>query len=436
MDYKNIYILGIGGSGMSSIGKYLKQKGLNVIGYDQRKSYVTNLLKQDGIEVVFSESDIPYDKNNLYIFSSAIPIKSEKFLELHDKENVISRPEFLKNLSRENKIVGITGTHGKTSTTALLSHIFHFNNVNVSYIYGGVTNFSGIGGHYGDSNLPIILEADEAFNTFENISISDLLVLNIDSDHLDFFENFNNYKNAFLKVMENVKNNLVINNDDPVLQSLEKFNKSVKYGKNKGSDFLILTPEKFLYESKEYIINSQILGDHFRSNMVGAIILAMKNGISIDKSLDAISSFPGVKRRTELIGIAKGISIYDDYGHHPTEMNATISSLKKITKNKLYVVFQPHRYSRTKEYFNLFKNSLMKSDFSIVTDIYPAGEDPIPGISSKNFEGDNIKYLQSTRYVPEYLSQEVNKGDVILTLGAGDITLLGPKILKYINENK
>ncbi len=436
MDYKNIYILGIGGSGMSSIGKYLKQKGLNVIGYDQRKSYVTNLLKQDGIEVVFSESDIPYDKNNLYIFSSAIPIESEKFLELHDKENVISRPEFLKNLSRENKIVGITGTHGKTSTTALLSHIFHFNNVNVSYIYGGVTNFSGIGGHYGDSNLPIILETDEAFNTFENIFISDLLVLNIDSDHLDFFENFNNYKNAFLKVMENVKNNLVINNDDPVLQSLEKFNKSVKYGKSKGSDFLILTPEKFLYGSKEYIINSQILGDHFRSNMVGAIILAMKNGISIDKSLDAISSFPGVKRRTELIGIAKGISIYDDYGHHPTEMNATINSLKKITKNKLYVVFQPHRYSRTKEYFNLFKNSLMKSDFSIVTDIYPAGEDPIPGISSKNFEGDNIKYLQSTRYVPEYLSQEVNKGDVILTLGAGDITLLGPKILKYINENK
>ncbi|MAW35397.1 MAG: hypothetical protein CMQ81_04860 [Gammaproteobacteria bacterium] len=436
MDYKNIYILGIGGSGMSSIGKYLKQKGLNVIGYDQRKSYVTNLLKQDGIEVVFSESDIPYDKNNLYIFSSAIPIESEKFLELHDKENVISRPEFLKNLSRENKIVGITGTHGKTSTTALLSHIFHFNNVNVSYIYGGVTNFSGIGGHYGDSNLPIILETDEAFNTFENIFISDLLVLNIDSDHLDFFENFNNYKNAFLKVMENVKNNLVINNDDPVLQSLEKFNKSVKYGKSKGSDFLILTPEKFLYGSKEYIINSQILGDHLRSNMVGAIILAMKNGISIDKSLDAISSFPGVKRRTELIGIAKGISIYDDYGHHPTEMNATINSLKKITKNKLYVVFQPHRYSRTKEYFNLFKNSLMKSDFSIVTDIYPAGEDPIPGISSKNFEGDNIKYLQSTRYVPEYLSQEVNKGDVILTLGAGDITLLGPKILKYINENK
>ena len=227
----------------------------------------------------------------------------------------------------------------------------------------------------------------------------------------------------------------LINNIAKAL-SIKGFNNSVKYGKNKDSDFLILTPDKFLYENKEYIINSQILGDHFRSNMVGAIVLAMKNGISIKESLDAIFSFPGVKRRTELIGIAKGISIYDDYGHHPTEMNATISSLKKITKNKLYVVFQPHRYSRTKEYFNLFKDSLVQSDFSIVTDIYPAGEDPIPGISSKNFEGENIKYLQSTRFVPEYLSQEVSKGDVILTLGAGDITLLGPKILKYINENK
>jgi len=170
--------------------------------------------------------------------------------------------------------------------------------------------------------------------------------------------------------------------------------------------------------------------------MIGAIILAMKNGISISESVDAISSFPGVKRRSELIGVAKGISVYDDYGHHPTEMNATIKSLKKVTKNKLYVVFQPHRYSRTKEYFNLFKDSLRNSDFSIVTDIYPAGEDPIPGIFSKNFESENIKYLQSTRYVPEYLLRKVKEGDVILTLGAGDITLLGPKIIKYINENK
>ena len=153
MSYKNIYILGVGGSGMSSIAKYLKQKGDNVIGYDQRKSYVTNLLNQDGIKVVHTLDEITYKPESLYIYSSAIPIESDRFEDFYDKENVLSRPEYLKNLSENHKIIGITGTHGKTSTTALLSHIFHFNNVNVSYLYGGITTFNGIGGHYGDPCL-------------------------------------------------------------------------------------------------------------------------------------------------------------------------------------------------------------------------------------------------------------------------------------------
>ena len=168
--------------------------------------------------------------------------------------------------------------------------------------------------------------------------------------------------------------------------------------------------------------------------MLGAIILALLNGIEIKDSLNAIESFAGVKRRIELIGISNGVSIYDDYGHHPTEMEATITALKQQSENKLYVVFQPHRYTRTKEYFNLFKDSLELADYAIVTDIYPAGESPIPGISSKNFEDGCIKYLKSIRYVPEYLSKKVQNGDIVLTLGAGDITLLGPKILKYLNE--
>ena len=436
MESKSIYILGIGGSGMSSIGKYLKQKGFNVIGYDQRKSYVTNLLNQDGIDVVFSEKDIPYEKNALYIYSSAINILDNQFSKFSKKQNVISRPQYLQKLSESNKIIGITGTHGKTSTTALLSHIFHFNNLNVSYIYGGITTFNGIGGHCGEEGQPLILETDEAFNTFERIKISDLLVLNIDSDHLDYFKNIENYKNAFVNVMKNVEAFLVVNNDDLNLRNLNSFKNIIRYGKNEDSDFLLKSSKMFSFNDQNYEIETSIVGDHFKANMLGAIILAKKNGIEIEDSLEAIKSFPGVKRRIELIGIFNGVSIYDDYGHHPTEMDATISALKKITTNKLYVIFQPHRYSRTQEYYKLFKKSLKQSDFAIVTDIYPAGEEPIPGVSSKNFEGDNIKYLKSNRYVPEYLSQKVEEGDVILTLGAGDITLLGRKILQYLNENK
>ena len=434
MSYKNIYILGVGGSGMSSIAKFLKQKGDNVIGYDQRKSYVTNLLNQDGIKVVHTLDEITYKPDNVYIYSSAIPIESERFEAFYDKENVLSRPEYLKILSEHHKIIGITGTHGKTSTTALLSHIFHFNNLNVSYLYGGITTFNGIGGHYGDTDQPLILETDEAFNTFEKIKISDLLVLNVDSDHLDYFKNLQNYKDAFYKVMNNVMDNLVINNDDQNIKSMKELKKPVSYGTDISADFRVLSPGNFIYENNKYEIKSDIIGDHFKSNMLGAIILALLNGIEIKDSLNAIESFAGVKRRIELIGISNGVSIYDDYGHHPTEMEATITALKQQSENKLYVVFQPHRYTRTKEYFNLFKDSLELADYAIVTDIYPAGESPIPGISSKNFEDGCIKYLKSIRYVPEYLSKKVQNGDIVLTLGAGDITLLGPKILKYLNE--
>ena len=434
MSYKNIYILGVGGSGMSSIAKFLKQKGDNVIGYDQRKSYVTNLLNQDGIKVVHTLDEITYKPDNVYIYSSAIPIESERFEAFYDKENVLSRPEYLKILSEHHKIIGITGTHGKTSTTALLSHIFHFNKLNVSYLYGGITTFNGIGGHYGDTDQPLILETDEAFNTFEKIKISDLLVLNVDSDHLDYFKNLQNYKDAFYKVMNNVMDNLVINNDDQNIKSMKELKKPITYGTDISADFRVLSPGNFIYENNKYEIKSDIIGDHFKSNMLGAIILALLNGIEIKDSLNAIESFAGVKRRIELIGISNGVSIYDDYGHHPTEMEATITALKQQSENKLYVVFQPHRYTRTKEYFNLFKDSLKLADYAIVTDIYPAGESPIPGISSKNFEDGSIKYLKSIRYVPEYLSKKVQNGDIVLTLGAGDITLLGPKILKYLNE--
>ena len=434
MSYKNIYILGVGGSGMSSIAKYLKQKGDNVIGYDQRKSYVTNLLNQDGIKVTHSLNEIVYEPDSLYIYSSAIPIKSEIFSNFHDKKNVLSRPEYLKNLSENQKIIGITGTHGKTSTTALLSHIFHFNNLNVSYLYGGITTFNGIGGHYGDADQPLILETDEAFNTFEKVNITDLLVLNIDSDHLDYFKNLDNYKDALYKVMKNVMKNLVINNDDLNIKSMKDLKNSVSYGKHSSSNFKVKSPGIFTYEDNEYEIKSEIIGDHFKSNMLGAIILALLNGIGIEESLNAIESFPGVKRRIELIGISKGVSIYDDYGHHPTEMEASITALKQKTENELYVVFQPHRYTRTKEYFNLFKDSLKLADYAIVTDIYPAGEPPIPGVSSKNFEDGSIKYIKSIRHVPKYLSKKVKNGDIVLTLGAGDITLLAPKILKYLNE--
>ena len=188
--FKSCYIVGIGGSGMSSIAKYLFQKGLEVSGYDQRSSYVTNLLNNDGIKVDFDISNATYSSETLYIVSSAINIESTFLSDFVKQPNVLTRPDFLKLLSASVDVIGITGTHGKTSTTALLAHMFKFNDIDISYIYGGVTSFNGIGGHYGDKNLPLILETDEAFNTFKDIQIKNLLVTNIDHDHIDYFGSF------------------------------------------------------------------------------------------------------------------------------------------------------------------------------------------------------------------------------------------------------
>ena len=433
-NYKDIYVLGIGGSGMSSIAKYLAQKGYNVKGYDQRKSFVTNQLEQDGIKVDFEKDILSYSNEVLYIYSSAMNLDGNYFNIYKDKENVISRPEFLTELSKDCKIIGITGTHGKTSTTALLAHIFHYNNIDVSYIFGGSTLYGAIGGHYGSYDQPLILETDEAYNTFENIQINDLLVTNIDEDHLDYFKSFKNLKKAFVNVINKVENNVVLNYDDEHLKNINISGNFLTYSSKEETTYKIIYPNKFVFENTEYEITTNLIGSHFISNIVGAICLADLNGISVNDSLKAIETFPGVKRRIEYLGSILGVKVYDDYGHHPTEIKATINALKESTIGKLFVIFQPHRYTRTKNNFEEFKEVLKIADLSIVVDIYPAGETVIPGVSSKNFENGNIKYLKSMRMVPSFLSNRINKNDTILTIGAGDITLLGPEIIKYLDE--
>ena len=432
--FKSCYIVGIGGSGMSSIAKYLFQKGLEVSGYDQRSSYVTNLLNNDGIKVDFDISNATYSSETLYIVSSAINIESTFLSDFVKQPNVLTRPDFLKLLSASVDVIGITGTHGKTSTTALLAHMFKFNDIDISYIYGGVTSFNGIGGHYGDKNLPLILETDEAFNTFKDIQIKNLLVTNIDHDHIDYFGSFENLVKAFKHVISNVEGKCVINVDDDQLSKLIR-SEDISYSSSKDSNYKLNSYSSFLFEGNKFKINTKLIGDHFISNIVGAIALANLNGLSIEQSLNAIEHFTGVKRRTEFIGEFNGINFYDDYGHHPTEIKATTKALKAHTQGKLIVVFQPHRYTRTRDNFNDLSNSFEYSDLTLITDIYSAGEKPIPGVSSLMFESEKIKYVKSLRMVPPYLKNNISPGDTVLTIGAGDITLLGPQILKYLNEN-
>ena len=431
--FKEVYILGIGGSGMSSIAKFLHQSGVETKGYDQRASYVTDLLNNDGLCIDVDISEKNFDQNTLYIVSSAIKINDTFLKNYIDSPNVLTRPEFLNEITKHFNVIGITGTHGKTSSTALLAHIYNFNNIPASYIFGGITSFGGVGGSFAGYEHPLILETDEAFNTFENLDIDTLLVTNIDHDHIDHYGTFENLVNAFKSVISNVKNSAVLNIDDKNLKMM--FNKSyISYSKERVSDFQMIGGNEIVADDKIYKINSKLIGEHFISNITGVIALAKLNGISIEDSLSAIEHFDGVKRRSEFIGEFNGIKVYDDYAHHPTEILSTINSFKKFSDGRLITIFQPHRYTRTDNNFTKLKESLEVSDITIVTDIYSAGEKPIPGVNSSKFSSDKIKYLKSPRMVPHYLKDIIKKGDLILTLGAGDITLLGPQVLKYFNE--
>ena len=431
--FKEVYILGIGGSGMSSIAKFLHQSGVETKGYDQRASYVTDLLNNDGLCIEVDISEKNFDQNTLYIVSSAIKINDTFLKNYIDSPNVLTRPEFLNEITKHFNVIGITGTHGKTSSTALLAHIYNFNNIPASYIFGGITSFGGVGGSFAGYEHPLILETDEAFNTFENLDIDTLLVTNIDHDHIDHYGTFENLVNAFKSVISNVKNSAVLNIDDKNLKMI--FNKSyISYSKERVSDFQMIGGNEIVTDDKIYKINSKLIGEHFISNITGVIALAKLNGIPIEDSLSAIEHFDGVKRRSEFIGEFNGIKVYDDYAHHPTEILSTINSFKKFSDGRLITIFQPHRYTRTENNFTKLKESLEVSDITIVTDIYSAGEKPIPGVNSSKFSSDKIKYLKSPRMVPHYLKDIIKKGDLILTLGAGDITLLGPQVLKYFNE--
>lgn len=433
--YKSCYVIGIGGSGMSSIAKYLSQMGLDVSGYDQRSSYITNLLNNDGIKVDFEITNLDYTSETLYIISSAINIDSTFLKDFVNEPNVLTRPEFLKLLSESVYLIGITGTHGKTSTTALLAHIFKFNGINISYIYGGVTSFNGIGGHYGDENLPLLLETDEAFNTFKELEINSLLITNIDHDHIDHFGSYEKLVEAFGEVILSVKDKCVINIDDKNLSSFLRPN-DISYSSTKNSNYKVKFPKSLEFEGRSFTITTKLIGDHFISNIVGAIALAQQHGISIEQCLNAIEHFAGVKRRTEHIGSFNSTDFYDDYGHHPTEIKATTKALKEKTSGKLIVIFQPHRYTRTRDNYQALKNSFVHSDLTLITDIFSAGEKPIPGVSSLMFEGQSIQYIKSPRLVQHFIKNIIKPGDTVLTIGAGDITLLGPQILKYLNENK
>lgn len=450
--YKNIHMIGIGGVSMSGIAAILTNWGFKVTGSDWAQSEATDKLNSMGIKVTIGHNLEDVKKANVVVYSAAIKQDDPEMVEAKNLNiPTIERADFLGELTRCFKdTICISGTHGKTTTTSMISLCFLEALKDPSIQVGAFLN--ALDGNYKVGNSEhFIIEACEYVESFLKFSPKAEIILNIDNDHLDYFKNFENIKKAFIKYTKLLPDDglLVINGDDKNCLDLPLYTKAtiLTYGiNNKDVNFYAENisfdndgfPEFDVYKNDEYYekFKLSVPGKHNILNALACISLCDYYGIDKKDLQTALRKFTGAHRRFEFKGKLNGASIYDDYGHHPTEIVATSTSVNNKKHNKSWVVFQPHTYSRTKNLLDDFANALLNFDNIIVLDIYAAREINTFNISSKDLV-DKINSLERKAiYSPtfeecvSYLKDNVKENDIVLTLGAGTVTKIGPMLLE------
>lgn len=450
--YKNVHMIGIGGISMSGIAAILTNWGFNVTGSDWSQSEVTDKLASIGIKVTIGYNLDDVAKSDVVVYSAAIKPDDIEMLEAK-KLNIptIERADFLGELTRcFTDTICISGTHGKTTTTSMISMCFLEALKDPSIQVGAFLN--AIDGNYKVGNSEhFIIEACEYVESFLKFSPKTEVILNIDNDHLDYFKTFDNIKNAFIKYTKLLPDDglLVINGDDKNCLDLPQYTSAnvLTYGiENIDTNFYAKNiqydndgfPEFDVYKNNEFFakIKLSVPGTHNILNALSCIALC--DYYKIDKKYiqNALKKFAGAHRRFEFKGKLNGASIYDDYGHHPTEIVATSKALNSKKHNKSWVVFQPHTYSRTKNLLSDFANALLNFDNVIVLDIYAARETNTFNISSEDLVNKIVSLGKTACYMPNFddcvsfLKDNVKENDIVLTLGAGTVTEIGPMLLK------
>lgn len=452
--YKKVHMIGIGGISMSGIAAILTNWGFTVTGSDWAKSEVTEKLDSIGIKVTIGHNLDDVANSDVVVYSAAIKQDDPEMLEAK-KLNIptIERADFLGEITKCFKdTICISGTHGKTTTTSMISLCFLEGLTDPSIQVGAF--LKAIDGNYKVGNSEhFIIEACEYVESFLKFVPKAEVILNIDNDHLDYFKTFDNIKNAFIKYVKLLPDDgvLVINGDDKNCLDLSQYTNAqiITYGiENHNVNFYadnicfdINGSAGFdVYKNGEFFskIKLSIPGSHNVSNALACIALCDYYGIEKKDLQNALIKFTGAHRRFEFKGKINGASIFDDYGHHPTEIVATSTSVNNKKHNKSWVVFQPHTYSRTKNLLDDFAHALLNFDNIIVLDIYAARENNTYNISSKDLVDKIVSLGKDAKYIPNFdecvsfLKDNVKENDIVLTLGAGTVTNIGPML---VNEN-
>ncbi len=450
--YKKIHMIGIGGVSMSGIAEILYNWGFEVTGSNNIETDSTKKLEKNGIKVIIGHSADNIQNPDCVVYTAAIKQDNAELVRAKELEiPTIERSDFLGEITRcYQDTIAISGTHGKSTTTSMVSLCFLDALKDPSIQVGA--DLRQINGNYKVGNSEyFIIESCEYVESFLKFSPKSEIILNIDNDHLDYFKNIENIKNAFIKYVKLLPKDglLVVNGDDKNCLDLPSYTeaKSLTYGiTNKNVDFFAVNivfddngfPEFDVYSHDKFYdrIKLHVPGMHNVLNALSCIALCNEYGINKENIKNGLSVYTGVGRRFEYKGTLNGASIYDDYGHHPTEIVATAKALMNKKYNKSWIVFQPHTFSRTKLLMEDFAKALLNFDNIIVLDVYAARESNTYGITSKDLAdkikdlGKDAKYLPDFNECVQYLKKNVKEGDIVLTQGAGTVTEIGNMLIK------
>ena len=442
---KRLHFIGIGGAGMSGLARIALSHGITVSGSDAKDSTVLSALAALGAQVHSVHLADQVDGADFVIFSTAISQSNVELVRARElKLPILTRAQALATLMSESKSIAVAGTHGKTTTSSMLTVALQACGWDPSFAIGGTLTSSGSNAHRGTGDL-FVAEADESDGSFIEYRPFAAIVTNVEHDHVDYFATEADVTKAFTEFVETIAKDgyLIYGADDhgsaDLAGTITDLN-LISYGTREGADLFIdsinLLPmgstARVLWKGRTIgNLSLQVPGLHNVLNAGAALAMALVLGASAAEALTGLASFHGTGRRFELKATVHGIRVVDDYGHHPTEIDVTLNAAKRYAgEGRVLVVFQPHRYSRTQAFMNQFSKALSIADEAVLLEVYAASEKPIPGITSQTI----AEQMTNGHFIPNFLEAtdwvvaQAKPGDVILTLGAGDVNSLAPII--------
>ncbi|WP_453984264.1 UDP-N-acetylmuramate--L-alanine ligase [Brevibacterium casei] len=452
-----VHFIGIGGSGMSGIARIMAMNGVKVSGSDAKESAVVDILRALGARVSIGHSADHLGDADTLVVSSAIREDNPELVAARAKGlRILHRSGALASLMADSTGVAVAGTHGKTTTTSMTTVALQACGLDPSFVIGGVLSTTGTNAHLGTGDV-FVAEADESDGSFLLYEPAIGILTNVEADHLDHYGTAENVRAAFIEFCDGIGargGTVIACADDPGSLDVAEHaraagTKVILYGTAEGADVRILDLVSGLGSEFSLALPGRQTplpvtlrqpGAHNARNATAAIAVALSLGADVEKAAAGLAGYGGTRRRFEERGLAGGVRVIDDYAHHPTELRAVLSAARGVVAEdgRVWAIFQPHLYSRTMEFKEEFGQALGLADEVVVLDVFPAREDPVPGVTgnliAERVPHSHVTFLESFADAVPFVAERVRPGDLVLTVGAGDVTILGPELLAVLEK--